>query len=269
MALPNIGVDWHKDDEKPEEKGIETNTSKSDAKSPLPKSFFPNFLPKIEFKLDKSKDDNPNLKSRNEQKSNKTKQIIVWFTVIILVGSTIGFFGITFFTGAAAGLPNNAFRVGDYVFYSLEDNTFGTLIKHGGKDIPILFRLDPRYAEGIALEQASVSRILQSQKIYLVLDPNAEDIAKYVVAATEVARITALYGVETITAYTEDSNPVQPNIPIRNCENVNAETGVIKFQLGKTGVTLENGCVLVSGETPDEIILAADKLGYNLVGIAI
>src|SRR3990167_9777526 len=269
MALPNIGIDWHKDDEKPEEKRIEENTSKNDAKSPLPKSFFPNFLPKIEFKVQDTPKEAASLKERKEKSTNKTKQIIVWFTVLILVGSTIGFFGISALTGAAPGLPNNAFRVGDYVFYSLEDNTFGTLIKHGGKDIPILFRLDPRYAEGIALEQASVSRILQSQKIYLVLDPNAEDIAKYVVAATEVARITALYGVETITAYTEDSNPVQPNIPIRNCENVNAETGVIKFQLGKTGVTLENGCVLVSGETPDEIILAADKLGYNLVGIAI
>src|SRR3989344_3598991 len=255
MALPNIGIDWHKDDEKPEEKRIEENTSKNDAKSPLPKSFFPNFLPKIEFKVQDTPKEAASLKERKEKSTNKTKQIIVWFTVLILVGSMIGFFGISALTGAAPGLPNNAFRVGDYVFYSLEDNTFGTLIKHGGKDIPILFRLDPRYAEGILLDQSVVQRVLGSQKIYLVLDPNAEEIAKYVI--------------EAITAYTEDSNPVQPEIPLRDCDAVDATTGVIKFQLGTTGIVLENGCVIVAGNTPDELILAADKLGYNLVGIAI
>jgi len=56
---------------------------------------------------------------------------------------------------------------------------------------------------------------------------------------------------------------------LRDCDAVDATTGVIKFQLGTTGIVLENGCVIVAGNTPDELILAADKLGYNLVGIAI
>src|SRR3989338_8379185 len=90
MALPNIGIDWHKDDEKPEEKRIEENTSKNDAKSPLPKSFFPNFLPKIEFKVQDTPKEAASLKERKEKSTNKTKQIIVWFTVLILVGNTIG-----------------------------------------------------------------------------------------------------------------------------------------------------------------------------------
>ncbi|MEK6923109.1 MAG: hypothetical protein AABW84_00210 [Nanoarchaeota archaeon] len=263
MALPNIGIDWHKDDKQEEKK--ENNQENLQSQTPEKKSL----LPKFEFKIADKPREAIRLKERKEKTTNKTKQIIVWFTVLILVGSTIGFFGISYLTGAATGLPNNAFRVGDYVFYSLEDSTFGTLIKHGGKDIPILFRLDPRYAEGIPLEQPAIQRILGSQKIYLVLDPNAEEIAKYVVAATEIARITALYGIETITAYTRDSNPVQQNIPIKDCDAVDATTGVIRFQLGTTGITVENGCVLIAGDTPDELILAADKLGYNLVGIAI
>jgi hypothetical protein len=37
----------------------------------------------------------------------------------------------------------------------------------------------------------------------------------------------------------------------------------------ETGIKTVDGCVYVTGTTADELILAADKLGYNLIGIKI
>jgi len=230
MALPNIGLDWNKDDEH-EEKG--NNQSDNQAASPEKKSL----LPKFEFKI---------------------------------AGSTIGYFGLSQLTDGASATQPNQFKVGNTVFYALEDNTFGTLIKNSNnQDIPILFRLDPRNAENIPMQEIAVQHILNYKKVYLAFSPNADEFPKYVVAATEVARITSLYGLETITAFTEDAEPVQLDVPIKDCDAVGLGVAVVKFQLGETGVTVEDGCVLVSGKTPDDIVSAADKLGYNLVGIKI
>ena len=263
MALPNIGLDWNKDDEH-EEKG--NNQSDNQAIPPEKKSL----LPKFEFKIaDKPKSDlSP--KEKKENKSSSVKKVIVWFTIIILAGSTIGYFGLSQLTDGASATQPNQFKVGNTVFYALEDNTFGTLIKNSNnQDIPILFRLDPRNAENIPMQEIAVQHILNYKKVYLAFSPNADEFPKYVVAATEVARITSLYGLETITAFTEDAEPVQLDVPIKDCDAVGLGVAVVKFQLGETGVTVEDGCVLVSGKTPDDIVSAADKLGYNLVGIKI
>lgn len=90
------------------------------------------------------------------------------------------------------------------------------------------------------------------------------------VAGAEISRITGLYGITTVSAYTKDSEPVNPNIPIRTCADVKEGTGVIILEPNATtGINLKDGCVLVSGATADDLILAADKLGMNLLGIKV
>ena len=162
----------------------------------------------------------------------------------------------------------NLIQVGSYDFYEMEEGLFATPLTYGGKKIPVYFRLDPREAGNISLEDQSIQQIVNSKKIYLTFNPNHQDIAKIIVAAGEVARILSLYNIETITAYTEDSNPVNPDIPLKTCEDVSEDIGIVYVDTGNnTEVIVDQGCVIVNGKTADDTILAADKLGMNLIGI--
>ncbi len=162
-------------------------------------------------------------------------------------------------------------EISGYTVYDLQDGTYGTFINAGGKDkIPIAFRLDPRNASNISIDNSSVTQLLAAKKVYVVVSPNNIELAKIAVAAAEISRVLPLYNITTIGAYTEDSNPSNPNVPIRTCADVTSTTKIVYLGIGnKTGIETIDGCVHVTGTNADELILAADKLGYNLVGILI
>src|SRR3989338_8576914 len=123
--------------------------------------------------------------------------------------------------------PSNLIQIGSYDFYILEDYTFGTFLTAGDKKIPIAFRLDPRQAGNISLDYAAIQRILGAQKIYITFNPNQKNLGKFAVASAEISRITSIYNIPTIGAYTEDSDPIDPNIPLRTCSADAAEASTI------------------------------------------
>ncbi|MFH0868799.1 MAG: hypothetical protein V1839_01080 [archaeon] len=159
----------------------------------------------------------------------------------------------------------------DYKFYILTDGTFGTYINIGNEKVPVAFRMDPRNASLINLEESAVQQILSAKKLYITFNPNGiEDEGRMAVATAELSRITSLYGIETVGAYTKDSNPPNPSIPIRTCDDSRDLTTVIEMGVSNTtapGITNDRGCINVFAETPDALIDAADKLGMNLLGI--
>jgi hypothetical protein len=164
-------------------------------------------------------------------------------------------------------------NISGYSIYALSDGTFGTFIKdNSGKQIPVAFRLDPRNASNISIDNTSVKQILDSKKIYIVVDPDETELGKIAVAAAEISRIPPLYGITVVGAYSKDSNPPNPNVPIRTCSDASnaTSTSIIYLNVGNsTGIENTNGCIHIDGKTADDLILAADKLGYNLVGIRI
>jgi len=167
--------------------------------------------------------------------------------------------------------PENVFDISGYTFFELDDGTYGTYVMANDNKIPVAFRLDPRNASEIYLEQEVIQPILNSAKVYITFNPNQENLAKIAVASAEIARITGLYGINTVGAYTEDSDPVNPNVPLKTCNDANNQTSIIIMEItDSTGVSLgENNCIHVKGETADDLILAADKLGFNLLGIKV
>lgn len=194
------------------------------------------------------------------------------FIVLIMVAS--GFAVAAHFLGGTnktQKLPENAIVVGKYTFYQTEDGYYGIYLQtvNTGKKIGVIFRLDPREAGKIPLEEEAVSKIIGGRKVYITYNPNQENISSVVVAAAQVARIIPLlHGNKPVVAYTEDANPVDPNIPLKTCEDATEETPVIVFEVGnKTQILEENNCIHVQGENYGSLILAADKLGMNLVGI--
>ena len=165
--------------------------------------------------------------------------------------------------------PSNLIQVGSYEFYILEDYTFGTFLNAGDKKIPIAFRLDPRKAENISIDTSVVQKVLSAKKAYLTYNPNQKNLGKIAVAAAEISRITSIYKIPTTGAFMEDTNPVDPVTPIRTCADAGNTSVVIALlpAESETGITTDGNCINVKGKNADELILAADKLGMNLVGI--
>ena len=160
------------------------------------------------------------------------------------------------------------FEISGYTFFELQDDTFGTYVVANDNKIPVAFRLDPRNASQYYVDEGVVDKILNSAKVYIAFDPNQEDLAKLAVASAEISRITGLYGIQTIGAYTEDSDPINENIPLRTCADVSDTVTVINMQLSDSaGIALDDACVYVSAENIDDLILVADRLGMELLGI--
>lgn len=133
------------------------------------------------------------------------------------------------------------------------------------------FRVDPRKVSGIPLEEGAVDTIVTSDKVYISFNPNQKNLSKVSIAGAQVSRLTGkVYKINTVGAYTEDAQPIEPSVPLRNCTDATNTTTVITLKVGdETEITSEDNCVFVKGKTPDKLIKAADKLGYNLVGIEI
>lgn len=206
----------------------------------------------------------PPIKPKKKKKINWWKKLMVIIPILFL--ST---WALSMWNPLEHKQPEGVFEVSGYTFYELPDNTYGTYVVANGQKIPVAFRLDPRNASEFYIQDGVVNEILKTGKTYITFNPNQEDLGKFAVASAEIARITGLYGINTVGAYTEDSEPVNPNIPLRTCDDVSNTTSVILMQISnETGIYLDNNnCVHVNAENPDELILVADKLGFHLLGL--
>jgi len=159
------------------------------------------------------------------------------------------------------------FNVSGHSFYKLKDGTFGTVIDSGGQKIPIAFYLDPRNASTIPMS-GNYTALLDMQKIYITFNPNQQNLSNFGIAAAQLARIPAMYGIKVIGAYSEDANPVDPNVPIKTCKDASETTGIIFLTLGNnTSVYGQDNCFYVVGASPGDLVLAADRLSYALLGL--
>ncbi len=192
--------------------------------------------------------------------------------IILLMAS----WAIAMYEGKSSDTTNNGlnnstkpdFEISGFAFFILQDGSFATYVDVSGSKVPVAFRLDPRNASNISIDDSSVPELLGANKVYITLNPNQNDLGKFGVAAAEVSRITSLYNIETVASFTEDAKPSNPNVPIRTCADADNTTKIIYLNVGNETVVKDvNGCVYVTGKDADDMILAADKLGYNLLGI--
>ena len=174
-------------------------------------------------------------------------------------------------------LPENAFKVTgynakEYTFYETPEGDFGAyLLRQDGTLFPIVFRADPRNITEFHIDLEIPETIRSAEKVYLAYNPNQVNLSKVVVAAAQVSRIIPLTnGYMPVLAYTEDTEPIDKTIPIRNCDAASEENVVILFEVaGINDIVNENNCIHVRGENHDDLLLMADKLGMNVLGMEI
>ncbi len=211
-------------------------------------------------------------KLTNAQIKAKRKDFFKKLVSVLILIFMVGWVFAAYYGFTSGGNENNEnlISVNGYNFYQLNDGTFGTYLNTGDSKIPVAFRLDPRNASAVSLDPTAIQQVLTAKKIYLTFDPNTENTAKIIVAALEISRITGLYNLETVSAFTKDSDPPSPNVPIRTCSDVSSTITVMELGINgmaDTGIKNDKGCIKITGKNADELISAADKLGMNLIGI--
>jgi hypothetical protein len=206
---------------------------------------------------------------RKKKKFNITKLMSI-FIAVIMGGSILGV--IVYSIGneeTEKELPENAFEYKGYTFAEDRDGLFWAKGIINGREVPVVFKADPRELEDIYINQDAVDKILDARKIYISFDPNQQEIYKVGIAKLQIERIINAYGIPVVGAYSEDADPIDPNVPIIECSESLDLAPVIFLGLGEKTEITSGDCIYIRGETYDDLILAADKLGMYLVGISI
>ncbi|MEM2954691.1 MAG: hypothetical protein QW625_01950 [Candidatus Nanoarchaeia archaeon] len=161
-------------------------------------------------------------------------------------------------------------QLADHTFYRLKDGTYATIININNENKPIAFYLDPREASGIFVS-AEAKNLLKSNKVYITFNPNQKNLSYFGIAGAQISRIFALYNIPVVGAYTEDTNPIDPNVPIKTCEDANNLTAIIELKIGNSTEIMRDkqflNCYYIMGKNETDLIYAADRLGYLLLGI--
>ncbi len=130
-------------------------------------------------------------------------------------------------------------------------------------------RYDPRSVQDIPIDKSTVKTILDSQEVYLTVEPDMT--GQTVIAMIELGRIIGTkYGLFNIPTYGALTYSNQTNQTLRSCKDATENSTVLWFKTGnETSIYADKNsyCVIVQGTTEEEIMKAADRMVYQLVGI--
>jgi hypothetical protein len=134
----------------------------------------------------------------------------------------------------------------------------------------IEMRHSPWDVENIIMDMAVVSDIHKASALFMTTDPDFN--SKAVIGMIEVGRIVGerynILNKPTINGLTRNPMGTVSETPIITCANATEERPVIYYKVGETTeITKDNQCIIVQGTSEDQIIMAADKLGYSLMGV--
>lgn len=163
-----------------------------------------------------------------------------------------------------------------FSFYEGDDGFWYTVVQKGAQPYEIPFYYHPRELEGIVVEPGVRDKFFDmaanNGAIYIVVDPDSD--SKSVVAGVEIAKITGqgyqLLNVPTYSAFSKEPSNLTVNVetPIMDCTAANNQTLVVGLVLSSRNVVYSQGyCVRLEAASYDEMIMVADRLMYNLLGI--
>jgi hypothetical protein len=150
-----------------------------------------------------------------------------------------------------------------------------TIAFRNGTQFEINFYFAPKELQDIAIPNDSYKKIIDSKKVILVLDnslnadvkgPGAGAVAQIEVGKMIVNKFGIL-NIQTMTAVSPDTAN-SAGVPTASCANASKTTTVIQFALSnQTQITQDKTCIMVYGSTTNELIRAATRLSFQLVGI--
>lgn len=156
---------------------------------------------------------------------------------------------------------------GEYRVVKQSDNIY--LLRGYIGDVPLNLRLfsNPIDVKDIESEDDIRKKVLFNRpKVYVTMSNELS--ADSIIAASEIIKIIGhkqLFGLPAIGAITED---ISDMIPVKTCDDANINERIILLRLAdKTRIYSDGFCVIIDGESEQDLIKAADKLVLQLLGI--
>jgi hypothetical protein len=187
-------------------------------------------------------------------------------SIILLIIAGIYGYSAYIADGAEQPEPYNGFT-----FTYTQQGFYETTVQGAKGETALKFREHPSDVENISMAGGVdvILRAIQARNgtLYLSVAPEYAEGGRVGIALFEVSKITNyMFGIDTQGAVT--ANNVSQDYPVVTCENVTERTGVITIEPGNTTIIEQNnGCIEIKAETSDDVIRAADRLVYSLLGI--
>lgn len=221
-------------------------------------------------KAAQSKDEKQAKDQGDVKKASNMPLFVLVIAIIIIIASIF----IINHYGQQDQRPPSAYNITEYNgFTFIEiDGMWWTQVHFPGKAAPhsLEMRYGPHDTEDISLQDSILDKITRSDLIYLTTAPDLS--SKAVLAMIEIGRVTGehfdIYNIPTKAALSYEKEGADPSVPIITCQNSTQDITVIDFRVGdQTSVYLQDYCIIIQGTDEEEIIRAADRVVYGLVGI--
>ncbi|MGM5488913.1 MAG: hypothetical protein ACQESG_08290 [Nanobdellota archaeon] len=202
--------------------------------------------------------------SRRRKKQNRSFLIVGIFIVAIIAAIlAMMFLDLNQEEQTVREHQYNGFNV-----LNISDRWFTTVQVEGkNRSHTIEMHYGPMEVDEITMDPQVIPTILQANKVYLTVDPDAS--SHSVIAMVEVGKFLGqtydFYNIPSEAAFTKEN---QQGRKVITCQNATPQSIVLDFRVtNQTRVELEQNCILVQGESKDDIIRASNRLGYALAGI--
>ena len=177
--------------------------------------------------------------------------------IVLLLLSMIIVSGCTFFTSAPGTYKYGEFEItrvkqGGYTGYSTK-----VFINDGSTPTYINTRHDPKSLENIKVGNNVRESLLTKKEIFLHI--SNENLTGFTtVAGLEFNNLMERFY----------SIPVKYEENKFSCDDVNEIIGIVELQLGDTTeVFVKNNCVILQGQTEQDLVRSADRVIFFLLGI--
>jgi len=132
----------------------------------------------------------------------------------------------------------------------------------------ILLRSDPRRLEDIPLA-SEAALLTQKKEIFVTINPHDNLTGVTTIAVLELDKILDnpfLYNLPVNASFTEPY-PFG-GLGVKTCADATDDVAVLWFKVeNETRVYEKDGCLIVAGATEDDLIRAADRIIYTILGI--
>lgn|SRR3989344_6209338 len=184
-------------------------------------------------------------------------------TILIIVGVVLV---LAAFSPLIFMKNDNEYNYNDFKIQKIPTG-WATWAYKGSQPYYLQLRHDPKTLENISIDSDIRSLILSKNVLGITIDPNLTSLS--VIGAIDIANILGrrlgLYNIQVIGGTTEFANDATQ---VFNCSDVAQDVNIILLKLGgKTEVYLEDGCIIVEGETQEDITRSADRLVYQILDV--
>lgn len=179
--------------------------------------------------------------------------------------------GIYGYSAYIADGPDQPEPYNGFTFTYTQQGFYETTVQGAKGETALKFREHPSDVDNISMAEGvdAILRTIQARNgtLHLSVAPDYAQGGRVGIALFEVSKITNyMFGITTEGAVTQPN--VSDKYPVVTCDNVTQRTGVITIEPGNnTAINQDDGCIEITAGSSEDVIRAADRLVYSLLGI--